>query len=149
MPTQTRNMITLALFGAIAGLTFYGLLEWTEALENFERLLFGAFVFSICLFGGSLAMAGPVALNRCLLPTAGFGIALTGLILWGSLRFEDVSDFMYTGHPPALIFVMFVIGIPFLITWAVPGKSPTKYGDLFDAAWGAVTRVIVSMAFTW
>jgi len=148
MNSQTRDAVFLSLFGALAGLAFYILAEIVPDVLGYSRLWFALCVFMFCLFGGALAMAGPVALLRSLIPAAGMAIAISVLTVWASLRFGNVNDFVKTEHPFAVILCLFVISLPFLMTSAGQGTSPRQYGDLFDAAWGAVTRVIVAMAFT-
>lgn len=148
MPTLTRDMTVVTVFGALAGLAFYAMLEWITEIRGFDALTLGASVFAVCFFGGALTMTGPVALTRSLAPAAGFGAVVTALILWASLRFVDAEMFVETGHPIGVIVVLFVIALPFLTTATAAEKSPKRYADLFDASWGAVTRVVVSGAFT-
>ena len=47
-----------------------------------------------------------------------------------------------------MVFVIFLIAVPFLIARMATATSPKNYSDLFDASWGAVTRVLVSLLFT-
>lgn len=148
MPNLTRDMIVVTLFGALAGLACYALFEWITEVRGFDTLTLGVSVFATCFFAGALTMTGPVHLGRSLVPAAGFGVGVTALILWASLRFLDAETFIETGHPIGVIFVLFVIALPFLTAGAIAGKSPRRYADLFDVSWGAVTRVIVSAAFT-
>jgi hypothetical protein len=148
MAPQTREMIVLTLFGALAGFSFYATTEWLEGIQGTGRLALGAMIFSICFFGGSLAMNGPVSFIRTLKPAAVFGVATTALILLASLRFQTAGGFIQTGHPFALLFAVFLITIPFLIALMITTASPRNYSDLFDAAWGTVTRVLVSGLFT-
>ena len=148
MIAQNRDMIVLTIFGALAGFAFFVLFDWLPDIRGFDTLTLGITVFAICFFGGALTMAGPVTLKRSLLPVAGFGAVVGALILWASLRFADAETFIETGHPFGVVFVMFVIVIPFLIATISTGTLSRKYTDLFDASWGAVTRVVVSSAFT-
>jgi hypothetical protein len=148
MPNQTRDMIVLTVFGALAGLAFYALTNWFPQGINFSRLTLGPSVFAFAFFGGTLTMTGPVPFRRSLLPAAGFGILVAALVLWASFRFEAAHEFLQTGHPFAVVFVIFLIAVPFLIARMATATSPKNYSDLFDASWGAVTRVLVSLLFT-
>ncbi len=148
MPNLTRDMIVVTLFGALAGLACYAMFEWITEIRGFDTLSLGASVFAACFFGGALTMTGPVHLVRSLLPAAGFGVVVAVFILWASLRFTNAEAFIETGHPVGVVFVLFIIALPFLIAGAGAETSPKRYADLFDASWGAVTRVIVSAAFT-
>lgn len=148
MPTLTRDMIIVTFFGALAGLACYAMLEWITEIRGFDTVTLGASVFSACFFGGALTMTGPVHLVRSLLPAAGFGGVVTALVFWASFRFANAETFIETGHPFGVVFVLFVVALPFLIAGAAEEKSPRRYADLFDVSWGAVTRVIVSAAFT-
>ena len=148
MTTLTRDMIIVTLFGALAGLACYAMFEWITEIRGFDTLTLGASVFAACFFSAALTMTGPVSLLRSLAPAAGFGAAVTALVLWASLRFADAEQFVETVHPFGVIFVLFVIALPFLITATARDTSSRRYADLFDVSWGAVTRIIVSCAFT-
>lgn len=148
MPTLTRDMIVVTLFGALAGLASYALFEWITEIQGFDSETLGASVFAACFFSAALAMAGPVRLMQCLIPAAAFAAVVTALVLWASFRFAEAETFIEAGHPFGVVFVLFIIAVPFLTTIAAPEKSPKRYTDLFDVSWGAVTRVIVSAAFT-
>ena len=148
MNTLTRDMIVVTLFGALAGLACYAMFEWITEIRGFDRLTLGASVFAACFFSAALTMTGPVTLLRSLAPAAGFGAAITALVFWASLRFADAETFVETGHPFGVIFVLYIIALPFLITATAQDMSPKRYADLFDVSWGAVTRIIVSGAFT-
>jgi uncharacterized membrane protein len=102
MNSQTRDAVFLSLFGALAGLAFYILAEIVPDVLGYSRLWFALCVFMFCLFGGALAMAGPVALLRSLIPAAGMAIAISVLTVWASLRFGNVNDFVKTEHPFAV-----------------------------------------------
>ncbi|MEP5760201.1 MAG: DUF4153 domain-containing protein [Litoreibacter sp.] len=148
MPTRTREIIILTMFGALAGLAFYSLFEWMNIARGFSTVTLGITVFAVCFFGGALKMTGPIPLKDTLLPVAGFSVVVSGLILWASLRFPDAQAFLDTGHPFAVVAVIFLIGIPFLVAAIQPDASPANYVDLFDISWGAITRLLVSAAFT-
>jgi len=148
MTVQNRDKIILTIFGALSGLAFHALIYWLPKIRDLDSLTLWVTVFFICFFGGALTMAGPVNLKRSLMPVAGFGAVVATLIFWASLRFTDAEKFIETGHPFGVVFVMFVIIVPFLIATISTGSLSRKYTDLFDALWGAVTRVVVSSAFT-
>ena len=148
MNTQTRDMIVLTIFGAIAGLAFYALFELLAPKSGFDDVTLTAAVFAICFFGGGLMMTGPISFTRSLLPATTLGFVLTPLILWARFRFEDADAFVNSGHPFAVIFVIFVITIPFFIANHAKDMSVRHYPDLFDTAWAVFMRVVVSMVFT-
>jgi len=51
-------------------------------------------------------------------------------------EFGTTEAFINTGHPFTVIFVLFVIAIPFLIAGTQRTTSFRKCADLFDGAWG-------------
>jgi len=148
MPEATRHLFFVSLFGALAGLAFYVIVEVLPTIAAFDRATLVCAVFSFCFFGGALAMTGPVPLWQSLRPSAVFGSVIAALAYWASFRFSSAEAFIETGHLFFVVFVIFVISIPFLITFTSPELSHRRYTDLFDVSWAAVTRVVVSSAFT-
>ena len=147
MFNKQYSAIFLTIFGAFAGLSFYGITEWLLVVRNFDTLSLAITVFSACFFSIALIMAGPISIWRSLLPAAGGGGFVTLLTLWANLRFVHAQDFIDTGLPIVAIFVLLVISIPFLIAAAGQHTSRRNYADLFDVAWNAVARLVFAPFF--
>lgn len=139
--------IVMAIFGLLAGLAAYAIVDVLPDLLVDGRLRLALSVFGIVFFSATLAMAGPLSLARAAAGGALAGTILAALLTWASLRFDGVGPFLETGHPITAASVALAVFLPFWIAGARPGGRWTDYATLFDAAWRIVLRYVVAGLF--
>lgn len=142
--SRHRPLLTVA--GAAAGLAFWLLVE---VLSDWlaDRRLLAAASFAAGLFGALLLMTGPVRLMRTLPLATGMGALAALLAYWSAGRFDEVDDFLRTGHPFAALAVLILLPVPFLSAALLPGRPWRDYRVLFDLAWSAVIRAVAALGF--
>lgn len=144
-----RTRLTMAVVGAAGGVASWGLVEiLTEVIDNARVLLF-LFITVIGFFTVLLSLAGPNPLRRAALPALGLSVGVALLVLWASLRFTQVETFTETGHPPAAVFMIYLVATPFLSVRLEHGRRHwLDYAHLFQTAWGLIVRGIAAALFT-
>ncbi|MDH2328415.1 DUF4153 domain-containing protein [Cereibacter sp. SYSU M97828] len=130
----------MALVGALAGLSLYGLYEALEVLPPLAALALAAFASSLAT--ALLGMWGPLPFRR-----AGAGAVLiaavsAGLLVLAGMRFTDLEGLFDSSHASLAFFVTVLIPLPFWIAGSV-----RDYPALFAAAWGIVMRYVGAWLF--
>lgn len=141
----SKNRMIVSVFGALAGLSGWVLFEWADSKLTSPHFL--VLTLAVVFFGAVLSVVGPLRIGKSILAGVIVALPVALLAFWASLRFLDVSKFLYDGHPILAIFIMSAIPLPFLIAHLRPDQSPTHYEDLFDNAWQIVVRVLGALAF--
>lgn len=133
-----RQRGLMALVGALAGLSLYGLglalaQDW---LGDRPALMLPAFAGTF--FAALLAMAGPMPLPRAAAAAAGVALAVALLLGLASLRYDSAAGLF--DDPLALLAasVLALIPLPFLI--AQHRTHWRHYPTLFTQSWGIVVR---------
>ncbi len=141
------NRALMALFGALAGLAMWFLIdELPDILENM-RVILGLSAFVAGFFAVLLAAFGPLTLRPAILVAGILALMGAGLLLWASLRFDEVSIFLETGHPLAAYVVIMSIPVPFAVAGLRDGEGWRCYPALFEHAWQIFVRYLVAWAF--
>ncbi len=143
---RTRRIV-MAVFGLLAGLAAYVILEVLPDLALGGRLRLALSAFGIVFFPATLAMAGPLPLTRAALGGAVAGGVMTILLVWASLRFDGVGPFLDTGDPIILTMIAVAVFLPFWIAASGPAGNWRDYPTLFDAAWRILLRYVVAGLF--
>lgn len=145
----TRTRLAMAATGIAGGLAVWALvLHLPEAALN-DRLQLALTVAVMGFFLELMALSGPVRLVRAAGPSAVVALAVTALMLWASLRFDTVSDFLEAGHPMVALFVICLVGTPFISVRLEHGRGAWRdYAALFQTAWTILVRGAAAALFT-
>ena len=145
MDRVTRQRGQMALIGAFAGLTFYGLSQIVDRNLVSERTFLALVVFAGTFFSGLLALAGPLPILRAAPSALGLAVVTTVLFLWASFRFETVDNFFFGPFPVLAAIIVAVVPLPFVVAAYGPGWR--DYPALFSAAWTIVVRYAAAWVF--
>jgi hypothetical protein len=120
-----------AAFGALAGLCIRARKAFWTATALPEPLLIALTAFGVAVFGGALAMSGPLRWPRAALGAA-FAAAATAALRWHvSPRFASAEQMASAAHPPAAAFAPGALPLPSWIAAQGPGRrdGPTVFGE--------------------
>jgi len=144
---QGAGRVTMAFFGAIAGVSLWYLFDvLPDQIEN-ERIIMGLAALAGAFFSATMAAAGPLSISRALIVGLACSVVPALLLCWASLRFESIEDFLTTGHPPLAYTVLITIPVPFLIAALGPAKNWRSYPELFSQSWNIVVRYAAAWLF--
>ncbi len=150
MPNSDTPMVlrlSLAVIGALAGLSFWLLFDYLPEFVDSVRGLIVAAAFAASLFSGLLLMVGQIRL----LPALRYGGAIASvsavLLWWSSLRFSDVVAFSDSAQPFVAVFVLAQLPLPFVLAQETARTGWRDDESLFDHAWSIFVRAITSWAF--
>lgn len=135
----------LALVGALAGLTFYGLSQFVDSNIISDRGLLTSVTFSAVFFTALLALSGPLTIMRAALWSAGLALITTLVFLWASFRFDTLEDYFSNPFPVLPTVIISTVPLPFAIAASGPGWR--DYPALFSAAWSIVVRYSAAWVF--
>jgi len=150
MTEQQMSMslrLTLALIGALAGISFWLLFEKLPDLVENERVVLALAAFAALFFGGMLLLTGVISLRRALSYAIVYGAISAGLLLWASYRFVSLDGFLDSFHPAVAFFGLAFLPLPFFIAADAAPGGWRDYGWLFDSAWGLVVRGVAAWCF--
>jgi hypothetical protein len=137
--------VTLAVLGAAAGLSFWGLIQHRTLMDlHPQGYLFGAALAAV-FFGATLVLIGPLPLLRALISALGLGVAVALLLTWASLRFAHLPDFLSGTERMAAALLIATLPLPFLIAGA--GRGWLDYPTLFAQSWNIVVRIAAAWIF--
>lgn len=145
MDRTTLQRGQMALIGAFAGLSFYGLSQIVDRDILSDRSFLALVAFAGTFFTGLLALAGPLSILRSALAALCIACATTVLFLWASFRFDSVSSFILGPFPVLATAVVAALPLPFVIAASGPGWR--DYPALFSAAWTIVVRYAAAWVF--
>lgn len=137
----------MAAMGAVAGLALWVLADvlpdeiQNDRIVTFLATLFGAF------FAALLAASGPLSAGRAVLVGLAVSVLPSLLFLWASFRFENVEDFLESGHPLVAFVVLAALPVPFLIAALGPVGNWRDYPELFNQSWNIVVRYVAAWLF--
>lgn len=138
----------VALVGGAAGLSLWMLAEKLPDITDNETLI----LLLVTLTGGFFAVLlggwGPLSPAKAVTIAAALALVASLLLSWASLRYDNLSDFLDTGHPLVAYGLLISIPVPFLIAALTPGEGWRNYPALFNHAWQVVVRYLVAWAFT-
>ncbi|MBL8561828.1 MAG: DUF4153 domain-containing protein [Gemmobacter sp.] len=140
-----RPHLPLALLGAAGGLAFHVLSEALAQDWLPERLALALAAFALVFFTATLGMAGPLSLRRAMLAAAPLALAVSGLLVLASLRFDSAADLFHSGIPVLSALTLTLLPLPFLIAQA--RGDWRHYPTLFAEAWGSVIRQAAGWLF--
>ena len=145
MDQTTVQRGQMAVIGALAGLSIYGLSQIIDSDILSDRAVLALVTFAATFFTGVLALAGPLTILRAALASACLALVTTGLLLGASFRFA-VPDNIFNGPFPALAaMVVGLVPLPFIVAAFGPGWR--DYPALFSAAWTIVVRYAAAWVF--
>ena len=145
MDETTVQRWQLALVGAMAGLTFYGLSKFVDSNVISDRGLLTFVTFAAVFFTALLALSGPLTIKRAALWSAGLALITTLLFLWASFRFDTLEDYLSNPFPVLATVIIGTVPLPFAIAASGPGWR--DYPALFSAAWSIVVRYSAAWVF--
>ena len=145
MDVLTTRRLGMSALGAVAGLAFYILTKLAEADSLQGRTLLVIAVATGVFFTGLLAMFGPLRLTRAALGAAATAVAVSGLMLLASFRFETVEGLFNSPSAALSAAVLALVPLPFWI--AAHGAGWRDYPTLFGEAWSIVVRYAAAWAF--
>ncbi|WP_166416646.1 DUF4153 domain-containing protein [Cochlodiniinecator piscidefendens] len=144
-PTQMR--MSLALIGALAGVSFWYLGElFSSEIEETRWLLFasaGAFGF----FSTFLALIGPLTLRVSAGAALMLGLIAASLLTLASFRFPEVWSITIYGHEIISYFMVLFLSLPFVIAQMTSESKWRDYEALFDQSWTIVVRYAAAFLF--
>ena len=137
--------VTLAVIGAAAGLSLWGLVQHRDLMDlHPQGYLFGA-ALAVVFFATTLALIGPLSLPRALASALGLAVAVALLLTWASLRFAHLSDFLSGTERMAAALLIATLPLPYLIAGA--GRGWLDYPTLFAQSWSIVVRIAAAWIF--
>lgn len=147
-PTPNARLLPfLMIAGALAGAAGWALTEaWDSAVLAPRALLFLT-ALAAAGFTLLLALSGPVAPARAVLPSVLAGAVLAAALWWASGRHGDVQSFLELGYPLAAFGLALSIAIPFLVAGLSRPGGWTDYPALFDATWETTVRLLAGVFF--
>jgi len=146
MQGQTAARAALALTGALGGFCLWTVFEAADRdwIGDYTSLILSGLV--LALFGGLLAMAGPLGLWRALPRALVLATVAAGLLWLTRLRYADTDDFFASSIPALAGFLVATLPVPFLIAAARSGWR--DYPALFLEAWSIGLRFAAALTFT-
>lgn len=146
MQGQTAARAALALTGALGGFCLWAAFKAADRdwIGDYASLILSGLVLT--LFGGLLAMAGPLGLWRALPRALGLAALVGGLLWLTRLRYADTDDFFASPIPALAGFLVATLPVPFLIAAARSGWR--DYPALFLEAWSIGLRFAAALTFT-
>lgn len=146
MQGQTAARAGLALTGALGGFCLWAAFESADRdwIGDYGSMILVCLVLT--LFGGLMAMAGPLGLWRALPRALGLVTVVGGLLWLTRLRYADTDDFFNAPIPALAGFIVATLPVPFLI--AAARTSWRDYPVLFLEAWSTGLRYAAAMTFT-
>ena len=145
MDTTTLQRGQMALIGALAGISFYLLIEIVDKNYLGDRGFRALVTLAATFFAGLLAMAGPLVVARAAMFAAALAALTTLLILWASFRFASLDTYFFGPFPVLAATVIATVPLPFIIAAADPGWR--NYSALFSNAWTIVVRYAAAWTF--
>lgn len=142
-----RNRLALGGFGAVAGLCLWLLFDRFDDFPGLERILLLGGGIAVPLFGGVLAMTGPLAFGRALRAALPLAVVAGGLLLLASFRFASVRDYLGAWHPVAAYLGVVCLVPPFLVARETGPGGWNDYAALFREAWSIVVRGATALLF--
>ncbi len=99
MSSTSTDRARMAAMGAVAGLALWVLADvLPDEIQNDRIVMFLATLFG-AFFAALLAASGPLSAGRAVLVGLAVSVLPSLLFLWASFRFENVEDFLESGHP--------------------------------------------------
>jgi hypothetical protein len=146
MTGQIATRVQLALVGALGGALLWLVVEAVDQDWAGDRVGLVLTGLVLTLFGGVLAMAGPLGLLRAVPRALGLAIVAAGLVALALLRYAEPGDFFDTPMQALAGLAVATLPLPFLIAGAKSGWR--DYAALFFEAWSIVLRFAAAGAFT-
>ena len=140
-----RPHLPLALLGAAGGLAFHTLSEALRQNWLPERGALALAALALVFFTATLGMAGPLRLRRAMLAAAPLALAVSGLLVLASFRFDTASELFQRAIPVLAAISLTLLPLPFLIAQA--RGHWRHYPTLFAEAWGSVIRQAAGWLF--
>lgn len=148
LSSASADRIRMALTGAGAGLTFWVLADvLPDMIQNDRAVLFLAALLG-AFFAAVLAASGPLNTARAIVVGLAVSALPALLLLWASFRFDNVKDFLETGHPLFAFALLASLPVPFLIAGLGPERNWRDYPELFNQSWNVVVRYVAAWLFT-
>jgi len=145
MTDVMRQRGLMALIGGLAGVSLYLLAKVLDRGLLDERAALALAAFAAAFFTALLALAGPLALRRAAVGAVGVAAVGAGLLVWASLRFDTVGQFIETPLWALTGTVLAFVPLPFVIAASGPGWR--DYPTLFGQAWTIVVRYAAAWLF--
>ncbi|UXX82821.1 DUF4153 domain-containing protein [Roseovarius pelagicus] len=150
MAEQTNSAVargSLALIGAMAGLSLWALYDLVPDMVTNARLVLFLVAGGSAFFGVLLALLGPVRLPRAVLAAGVLSLLAVLLLIWASFRYDLTESFLDTEHHVLAFIYMLVIAVPFVAAGLQEQDGWRDYRLLFDAAWTIVVRYAAALLF--
>ena len=136
-----------ALIGGAAGLALWLFAEvLPEAIDNMRLLLLLA-ALVMGTFAILMVLTGPVRAGRALIGALTVSVPAALLLVWASLRFDEVKDFFEAAHGFLAYGIILFVGTPFAVAALQMAGGWRDYPRLFDTAWTIVVRYAAGWLF--
>ncbi|PKP84563.1 MAG: DUF4153 domain-containing protein [Alphaproteobacteria bacterium HGW-Alphaproteobacteria-2] len=143
----TRSRVAMGLFGALAGLGLWTLVDMIEPETPGGRGLLALTAFAAATAAGTLALSGPLRLGPALARTALLAAVGAGLLTLASMRFGTPGEMLRALHPLSAWAAMLFLALPFLAAQAGARGGWRDYRLLFSGAWAIVIRFAAAGLF--
>lgn len=141
------NRGIMALVGAVAGAAAWYFVEIAEDVMTNPRLYLFSVTAVMGFFAILLGLKGPLGWARAALGAAALALLAAGLIVWASLRFDDLETFFDTPLHVLALFLLLFIGTPFISAGLQRRGGARNYALLFDTAWALLVRYLAGWLF--
>ncbi len=146
-PDQGAGLrLLMLLVGALAGACLWYLLDQVPDIIGKGRLLLFLVAFAGGFFAVLLGVLGPLRLAPAVALAGGLAGLGAGLLTWASARFDDIGNFLQSGHVVLAWLLILTIPVPFALA-ARTGRGWRDYPALFHGAWRLVVRYLVAWLF--
>lgn len=146
----SRNRIVLGLFGSLAGLALWALVDAFEPEMTGARPRLALTALLAGFATAVLALSGPLGLRPALIRALPLAALAASLLFLAALRFDTPGEMLRAGHPLVAWAALIVLAMPYLVAAAGAGAAPggwRHYPALFAAAWSIVMRLVTAWLF--
>ncbi len=150
MTEQSANAAmrgSLALVGAVAGLSLWALFDVIPDLVTNARLVLFMVAGGSAFFGVLLALLGPVRLTPAVLASVALSVMASLLLIWASFRYDLPESFLDTEHHVMAFAYLLAIAVPFVAAGLQEPGGWRFYELLFDTSWTIVVRYAAAFLF--
>lgn len=143
----TRRRLAMGLFGALAGLGLWALVDMIEPETPGGQGLLALTAFTAAAAAGTLALSGPLRLGQALVRAGLLAAVGAGLLALAGLRFATPGEMLRAVHPLAAWAAFLFLALPFLAAQATARGGWHDYRLLFTGAWAMVIRFAAAGLF--
>lgn len=141
------QVLLLAAAGGLAGIAAWLVVDRLPGLGLAPRAELGLAALTTLFFAALLALLGPLRPRDAILGALVLALPSTGLLLLGSLRFDDMRRYLDSGHPIIATAIPVLVALPFLVSAFRIDQGWARYEAVFDNAWDLLARLVAAATF--